>query len=161
MTPIIFVLIACCDIKFFEKFKVRTHGWMKIKFQDTFMNYVFRFFEPIRARLASKLQKWQYDPKNIFPQYVYQKMQNWVRFRIRWQKAKKFTRRKIRGLRTFVHSTLRWKGTLFFLYRGTEFLHFLNGLRSASNSAYFWYPYQRLWIKYFWGHISTFCQLRT
>jgi hypothetical protein len=51
---------------------------MKIKFQDTFIDYFLRFFEQVRARLASKLQKWQYDPKNIFPQYVYQKMQNWI-----------------------------------------------------------------------------------
>ncbi len=42
---------------FLENKEYRPFDGYKIEIQDTFTKYVFRFFEPVLARLASKFEK--------------------------------------------------------------------------------------------------------
>jgi hypothetical protein len=39
---------------FLRKLRVRPFDICKIRFKETFIKYIFRFFEPFRARLALK-----------------------------------------------------------------------------------------------------------
>ena len=90
----------------------------------------------------------------------------WCRFWICWKSIKKVRTKKVGGLRTFAHSTKRWKSIYFLhLYVNNFFvwavLHCfeLQEFEISIKFCVFWYPYQNVVKKYLWGYISTFYQL--
>ncbi len=81
-------------------------------------------------------EKCLYDPKSIFCIFIQcsvgiKKRRIWCQFRIRWKSIKKVYLKKVRGLKTIVHSSMNW--TFFnwfeisieffvFLYRSNKVL---------------------------------------
>ncbi len=90
----------------------------------------------------------KYFSPNIFKQY--KKMQNLGRFWISWKSSKKSYTKKVRGLRTFVHSKKRDFCTLILIifFVGT-FYTFFNKFEISLKFYYFWHTYQMLRKKYF------------
>ena len=107
---------APCELQQFLQFlkilKVRTHGWM----QNWFLLHIKKSFSMFWACLAYKFSKSaNMTPKKFFPNIFnmgIKKRRIWCRLRIRWKSIKKVFTKKVRGLRTFVHSTKRWKTLL-------------------------------------------------
>ena len=65
----------------------------------------------------------------------------WCRFRIRWKNIKKVNTKKVRGLRTFVHRTKRWKIHNIYTFMP---INFFNGFVISIEFRVFWYPYQNV-----------------
>jgi hypothetical protein len=96
--------------------------------------------------------KW---PQKIFAKY----------FQYGLKSIKKVYTKKVRWLRTFVHSTKRWKSTLFLHFDANNyfvwiFLHFFQRIwNQRPILRFFLDTHIKICNKYLWGHTSTFYQL--
>jgi hypothetical protein len=104
-------------LQFLKILKVRTHGWMQNWILLHIKKKVFQCFELVWLISFQKVLIW--PPQKFFPNIFnmgIKKHRIWCRLRIRWKSIKKVFTKKVRGLRTFVHSTKRWKMKRYMLY---------------------------------------------
>ncbi len=143
-------------LTFLRKRRIGTLWWL----QETFSKAVFRFFEPFRARLATKFAKSAHVTQKKFSHnnMGIKKSRIWRWLRFSWENSEKSYWEKDVELGTFVHSTkTHFNANNFFV---ETFLQLFKWNRNQpSNYAFFNTLNDFLWEKLFLSQISTFSNL--